>query len=149
MVNCLFCSKKESFKSFFIYEFEYWYLEHAKDTSISGWLILVLRRHCESLHLLSEFEWNELSKAFRFICTALQEITNCKKEYIVQYAEGLQTQHIHFHIIPRYYDLADSLKGRNIFQAFGPNIENKITENELDEIISKLKLHFTNNQIFL
>ena len=45
----------------YIHEGNYWLVDHAYPTSLKGWLVIVLKRHVEALHELSQEEFKELA----------------------------------------------------------------------------------------
>jgi diadenosine tetraphosphate (Ap4A) HIT family hydrolase len=40
-----------------IFNGKYWLVEHAYPSNLVGWLVIVLKRHCEKLHDLEKEEW--------------------------------------------------------------------------------------------
>ena len=104
----------------------HWIIEHAHPTSIKGWLIVVLNRHCSALHQLTAEEFQELGKLIPLICQALHEILKTEKEYVIQFAEGEGFNHVHFHVIARLPDWPASLKGRRVFSAHGDRVKNPL-----------------------
>src|SRR5260370_12981866 len=45
----------------YIHEGNYWLVDHAYPTSLKGWLVIVLKRHVEALHELSQEEFKDLA----------------------------------------------------------------------------------------
>ena len=45
-----------------IHEARFWYIEHAYPCKLKGWLVLVLKRHVEALHDLTQEEFLELGE---------------------------------------------------------------------------------------
>ncbi len=84
-----------------IYPGERWLLEHAYPTSREGWLVAVLRRHCENLHELDRAEWSELADIQFAAIAAMREILDLDREYVACFAEMEGFKHIHFHLIPK------------------------------------------------
>lgn len=84
-----------------IYRSEYWDVAHAYNTSYLGWLVLVARRHIESLDELTPAEAADLGALLRELSLALKKHTGCLKTYIMQFAESDEHPHVHFHIVPR------------------------------------------------
>jgi diadenosine tetraphosphate (Ap4A) HIT family hydrolase len=98
-----------------IHEGEHWIVEHAYPSALLGWLVLVLKRHAESLHDLSRAEAAELGTLQWAVSKALATLTGCVKEYSVFFAEGPGFQHVHVHMVPRAGDLDASLRGGRAF----------------------------------
>ena len=78
-----------------------WDVVHSYETSLPGWLVLVLRRHIAALDELTEGEAAELGALLRKTSKALKEVMGCEKTYIIQFAEHPGHPHVHFHIVPR------------------------------------------------
>jgi diadenosine tetraphosphate (Ap4A) HIT family hydrolase len=88
-----------------------------------GWTVLVLRRHAEALHDLTQDEFAELGELLRGLTPTLRRETGCLKEYVSCYAEAEGFSHIHVHVIPRPPDLPPELRGPNVFSLIGPDAE--------------------------
>ncbi len=84
-----------------IYAGERWLLEHAYPSSLEGWLVIVLRRHCENLHELDRAEWRELADIQFAAISAMRGILDPDREYVACFAEMEGFKHIHFHLIPK------------------------------------------------
>ena len=132
-----------------IFETSYWIIEHIHPTSIKGWLVLVLKRHCKALHELSEDEYSELSKLLKSVCEALHRVLDTEKEYVMQLAEMEGFNHVHFHVIARGKDWPKELKGPRVFSGQGKNVENplptEVTTPIALQIQSYLQKHFLSN----
>jgi diadenosine tetraphosphate (Ap4A) HIT family hydrolase len=81
---------------------EHWLLEHAYPTNLLGWLVVVLRRHCENLHELTRAEWSELAGIQFAALAAMRGILDLDREYVACFAEMEGFKHIHFHMIPKH-----------------------------------------------
>ena len=122
-----------------IYETDHWIIEHVHPTSIEGWLVVVLNRHCSALHELTEEEFTELSQLLRLLCQALHEILNTEKEYVMQFAEGEGFNHVHFHVVARLPVWPESLKGPGVFEGVDETIGTPLTGGVLTSIALKIK----------
>jgi diadenosine tetraphosphate (Ap4A) HIT family hydrolase len=80
---------------------EHWRLVHARPTSVTGWLVLVLRRHVEALHELTDDEAAGLGRWLVPVCRALHRVTGCEVEYVAQLADSRADPHVHVHLIAR------------------------------------------------
>lgn len=98
-----------------LYAGQYWLVEHAYPTRLAGWLVAVLKRHCEALHELTPDEWRELAEIQAALLPLLAEATGCEKEYTACFAEMPGFKHIHFHIIPKPAELPAELTGSHAF----------------------------------
>ncbi len=94
---------------------QFWLVEHAYPTSLLGWTVIVLRRHAEALHELTEAEFAELARVQRAVAQALRTAFGCAKEYSVCYAEVPGFEHVHFHMVPRAAGLPPSQRGGAVF----------------------------------
>jgi len=98
-----------------IFEGEYWLLEHAYPTGLKGWLVIVLKRHVEAFHELSEAELSEWAIIIKKATKLLKQIFNCEKEYLMTFCEKDGFSHLHTHVVPRLTDIPPETKGTKIF----------------------------------
>lgn len=135
MLNCFFCTDNSN--AFF--ESKLWFVEHAINTSIEGWLLIVLKQHKTALHQLSSAEYAELSNLIFSLSLMLREVHHCDKEYLFHLSDGKTTKHIHFHLVARPKKFQSTFKGKNLLKYFGKNVANKLTNNELNLLIQDYK----------
>jgi diadenosine tetraphosphate (Ap4A) HIT family hydrolase len=118
-VSCLICESNRGVARISpgppIYEGEHWIVEHAYPSALLGWLVIVLKRHAEALHLLTEAESVELGMLQWASAKTLASLTGCAKEYIAFFAEMPGFHHVHFHVVPRHPDLDPELRGGKVF----------------------------------
>ena len=119
----------------------YWVVEHAYPVKIAGWLVLVLKRHAEALHELTEMEFAELQLFFRKAIRLLHDELGCEKEYVLQLAEAPGHKHVHFHIVPISKDLPKEVRGRNILD-MKKSGKGQIPEEEVRALCERLKQKF-------
>ena len=103
-----------------IYETEHWLVEHAYPCSIRGWLVLVLKRHAQALHELTEQECRELGELQGKGARVLSRVLNCEKEYSMCLAEAEGFNHVHAHLVGKPRDLPAELRGVRIFALLKP-----------------------------
>jgi diadenosine tetraphosphate (Ap4A) HIT family hydrolase len=115
-------------------------IAHAFNTSLPGWIVIVARRHVETIADLSEDEGLELGNLIRSVSKHLQEITGCVKTYVMQFAEAPGHNHVHFHIVPRMNDISDSDKGINVFNCLGVAEEDRVSENIMNGLAANLRI---------
>lgn len=117
--NCLICDsvsgKKRISPGPKIFSGKFWGIEHVYPTLVRGWLVLVLKRHVESLDSLTDEEWKEWQALTKKCCKILKDILKCEKEYVMIICEKPGFEHIHTHIIPISSALPDELRGTKIF----------------------------------
>jgi len=122
-----------------IYEGSYWNVEHVPDTSLPGWIVIVLQRHAPALHDLSAAEFNELGKMMPACINAVHDCLSSAKEYVMQFAESDHFQHVHFHIVPRSAHWPDQLQGPRVFGAIGDDVPNLISVEQMSSVAGQLK----------
>jgi len=118
-----------------------WDLVHAYDTSLPGWMVLVLRRHADSVAALTEAEAIELGGLVRAVSVALEHVTGCLKTYVVQFAEHPLHPHVHVHVIPRPARLAAAELGPGIFARLGVPEAERVSEQQMSRIAEALRDH--------
>ena len=122
-----------------IYRTQFWDVVHHNSTTLSGWLVLVIRRHIGAIDELTEEESIELGILLRQVSLALKETTDCIKTYVVQFAEMTEHQHVHFHIIPRMANQPENRRGTNVFEYSGVSEEERVSEEIMNEIATKVQ----------
>ncbi|GAA6619363.1 HIT family protein [Scytonema sp. NUACC26] len=141
--NCLSCQAIQGFISLSnaprIVETNYWIVEHTHPTSIKGWLVVVLKRHCHALHQLTQDEFTEFSQLMTFLCQALHEILNTDKEYIAQFAEGEGFNHVHFHVIACLPEWSATVRGPLVFSGLGSQVEYPLPSEVLTPLVLKIR----------
>jgi diadenosine tetraphosphate (Ap4A) HIT family hydrolase len=118
---------------------QYWDVAHCYETSIPGWLVLVARRHIQSLDELTKAEAVEMGLLLRNISSALKSATGCLKTYVLQFAESPQHPHVHFHIIPRMPDLPVKQRSVRIFACLGVAEEERVSQAEMNALALQLR----------
>jgi RimJ/RimL family protein N-acetyltransferase/diadenosine tetraphosphate (Ap4A) HIT family hydrolase len=118
-----------------------WDLVHAYDTSLAGWIVLVLRRHAISVAALTEAEAIELGRLVRATSEALEHVTGCLKTYVVQFAEHPLHPHVHVHVIPRPADLTAADIGPGIFARLGVPEAERVSQRQMNQIAEALREH--------
>ncbi|MHB8598209.1 MAG: HIT family protein [Ktedonobacteraceae bacterium] len=129
----------------FIYEGQYWLVDHAYPTSLKGWLVIVLKRHAEALHELSKEELHELADIQYQLAQVMSANTSTDKEYMMCFAESEHHQHIHIHFIAKPKDLPPQAKGAKVFSLLNvdqqhavPPVEIQAFSEELQKILSSV-----------
>ena len=117
----------------------YWDVVHSYNTSLLGWIVLVIRRHIAAIDEMTEEEAIELGKLLRQVSVILKEETGCTKTYVVQFAEAKEHPHVHFHIIARMPDQPDDHRGPNIFKYLGVPDENRVDETAMNDLSLRIR----------
>jgi diadenosine tetraphosphate (Ap4A) HIT family hydrolase len=110
-------------------------------TGLPGWLVLVPRRHVTSIADLTDEEATVLGTWQVRLSRALHAVTGCQKTYVAQFAEAPGFGHVHFHIMPRPADLADSLRGPRIFGLLGVPEADEVSAERVAEISAAISRH--------
>lgn len=122
-----------------IYRTPFWDVVHSYDTALSGWLVLVARRHIESLDQLTDPEAIELGQLIHRTSCALKEVTGYVKTYVIQFAENPEHSHVHFHIIPRMADQPENRNSTQIFGYLGVPEEERVSQEVMNTIAVKVR----------
>ncbi len=117
----------------------HWDLVHAYNTSLAGWLVLVVRRHLTAIEQLSDDEAGELGVLLRDVSAAMGQAIGCVKTYVVQFAEAVDHPHVHFHIVPRMADQPEAFKGPNVFRYLGVEESQRISESTMSALALKIR----------
>ena len=94
---------------------KFWTIEHAYPSGLKGWLVIVLNRHCTSLHELEDQEFIELGLLQAKTTRLIRREIGCSKEYVMCLAEAVGFEHIHFHVVPRMENIPTAYMGSKIF----------------------------------
>ena len=117
----------------------YWDLVHSYNTSLLGWLVLVLRRHVSSTHELTNEESAELGASIATFSRALHHVTGCEKVYQMQYSEMPGHEHVHMHIVPRDKDIPPDRKGVLAFGYLGTEENSRVSETDMNAFAQQLR----------
>ncbi|GIH15357.1 HIT family protein [Rugosimonospora africana] len=118
-----------------------WRVAHALDSALPGWLVLLPRRHVESIAELTDAEAASLGVWQVRLSRALREVTGCPKTYVVQFAESERFHHVHFHVVPRAADPPGDRRGVGVFGYLGAPAEQQVSERRRDELAGALAAH--------
>lgn len=98
-----------------VYLGAHWRVVHAMRCALPGWLIVLPRRHTESIAEHTAAEAAELGRLLVAVSAAQQEYLGCAKTYVAQFAEAAGFAHTHFHVVPRPAGLDPGLVGPGVF----------------------------------
>ncbi|MEM7369436.1 MAG: HIT domain-containing protein [Bacteroidota bacterium] len=121
-----------------IFESSYWYVEHAYPTSLEGWLVIVLKRHCERLHELSLEEQLDLARVQYHVLQAIHQLFRSEREYVMCFAEAPGFKHIHFHVVPKHEEFEEAYKGGKVFHYLKAPTEEWVAPSRIQEICTHL-----------
>jgi diadenosine tetraphosphate (Ap4A) HIT family hydrolase len=114
-------------------------LLHAFNASLEGWLVVLPRRHVESLAALEQAEAAELGGLLHAVSAALVEVCGCVKTYVLLLAEAEGFPHVHFHVVPRAADLPAEYRGARIFALLGHDAPPQVADARKDELAVALR----------
>ena len=121
-----------------IHDGQYWMVEHAYPTLHRGWLVIVLKRHCQALHELTPAEFQELGELQARTVQLLRATFEPEKEYLMCLAEKAGFRHIHMHVIQRPADLPEELIGTRIFSQLAVTAEQAAPSEEIAALCAEL-----------
>lgn len=122
-----------------IAEGTYWVVEHAYPTSLRGWLVIVLKRHAEALHELSQEEFAELAQIQYGLAQIMGQDAQTEKEYTMCFSEAEHFYHIHFHFVAKPKDLPAEAKGPRIFSQLNVDEQHALSVEDVIAICEDFK----------
>ncbi len=122
-----------------IYSGNYWVLEHAYPCKMKGWLVLVLKRHAEALHELSQAEFLEMAEIQARAVKVLHKALDTDREYMACFHEKEHFNHVHLHLVARAKNLSDEYKGTKIFAMLNPAEGQAVPPEEIANFCRELK----------
>jgi len=125
-----------------IYDGKYWVVEHAYPIKLLGWLVIVLKRHLEAIHGLTNEEMLELCKLTTKTIKVLHSELKTEKEYVSCFAEAEGFHHIHFHVVPVNNNYPDENRGAKSFGLLTHSEEESIPKEKIIELCNKLRVKF-------
>src|SRR5262245_15295329 len=87
----------------------------AGTTPVRGWLVLTVDRHVRGLYDLDDAQAARLGVLAAGVERAQREALGAEHVYTALFAE--QVPHLHVHLIPRYADTPERLRGPRVFLA--------------------------------
>ncbi|MCG8350389.1 MAG: HIT family protein [Chloroflexales bacterium] len=129
-----------------IYRADFWDVAHSCNTSLAGWLVLIARRHIETIAELTQPEALELGLLLKRVSHAVQAATGCVKTYVVQFAEADEHPHVHFHIVPRMADQPRERCGPHVFAHLGVAEHERVDEATMNELARRIRAILEANQ---
>ena len=122
-----------------IYQTHFWYVVHAFNSGLLGWLVLVSKRHIEAVDELSDEESVELGLLIRRTSLALKKITGCRKTYVMQFAEHAEHPHVHFHIVPRMADQPEERRSGKVFGYLNVSPGERVSEEAMVDLALRVR----------
>ncbi len=110
----------------------YWRVVHAFNSSLSGWLVILPRRHVTALDELDDAELVELGLLQGRVSAALRQVVGCTKTYSALFAEAEGFAHLHVHLVPRMPDQPVDRRGPAVFGYLAD--DDRVSVDEMDRI---------------
>lgn len=107
----------------------------AHRSALPGWMLLMPRRHVESIAELTEQEARELGLLLRQASVVHEREFGAEKTYVMQFAEGVK--HAHFSLVPRMPDLPSERRGAKV-AAYNAEDE-PLSESERDDLAVRIE----------
>lgn len=118
---------------------KHWDLVHAFGTSMEGWFVLILRRHALSFDELSVDEASSFGLLLRRVSGAMRDVLGCERTYVALFAEDPVHGHVHVHVVPRFANQPEDLRGPRAFSALGRPDAESVTAERMDELAIALR----------
>lgn len=118
---------------------EHWWVGHAFNSILPGWLVVVPRRHITSFAELAPEAADELGGLVRRLSVALAEVTGCVKTYLMQFSEAEGFSHLHVHLVPRLADHPAEAIGRGVFVYLSDDESEWLPESQRDSIAMSVR----------
>ncbi len=139
--ECYACAREAEFERLPRYQRiavdEHWRVVHAVDCALPGWLVLLPRRHLESMAELTGAEAASLGVWQVRLARALKVVTGCRKAYVAQFGEAEGFAHVHFHVVPRAEGLPAEWRGPRVFGLLGAG-DRAVPAERMDELAGRL-----------
>ena len=86
----------------------------ADPSPLRGWLVLTSERHARALYDLDDAEAGALGPLAARVMRAQRAVLGA--EHVYAFAIGDVLRHFHLHLVPRYADTPERLRGRRCFE---------------------------------
>ncbi len=115
----------------FIYTGQYWVVDHAYPSSLLGWLVILPKRHITAMHEITFKEFQELAEIEYKLVQVIHKDPTIEKKYFMCFAEGEGFHHVHFHMVPKPYNLPHELIGPRVFAFLNTEFQPAIAAPEI------------------
>lgn len=122
-----------------IAEENYWVVEHAYPTTLRGWLVIVLKRHAEAWHELSQEELVELAQIQYRLAQIMGQYGRTEKEYTMCFSEAEHFHHIHIHFVAKPRDLSVEAIGPRVFSQLNVDEQQALPPEEVVSICTDFR----------
>lgn len=105
-----------------------------------GHCLIIPRRHVERFEMLTDDEITQIGRVIKKVNQAVEKVFNTSSYLLLQkngVEVGQTVPHVHFHYVPR--KAGDDSTIEFIVKMFIANIKSPISQDEMDEIVEKLK----------
>lgn len=120
----------------------HWRVVHATGCGLLGWLVLTPRRHVMELAGLTDAEALGLGTWQVRLAKALTAELGVSKVYVAEFGEA-PGFHLHFHVVPRPIELAETLRGPGVFGYLGRSSDEEVGPTERDAFAERIAARLT------
>jgi diadenosine tetraphosphate (Ap4A) HIT family hydrolase len=100
-----------------LFENEFWALyRQPPSIGMPGWVMLASQRHVAGAAYFDDDEAYDFGPALRHFSKVLEEVTGALRIYVAAMGEAFP--HFHMHLIPRYSEMPNDVKGWPVFDLF-------------------------------
>jgi len=118
-----------------IYDDGMWRVAHAFNATRVGWLVLVLRRHVESLGALTAAESRSFGRLVPAASRALEDELGVPKAYVMFLAELTGFHHVHVHVVAQP---PQEFRGVKVFDLIKRPDSEWVSDGELDAFAERI-----------
>lgn len=96
----------------------------ADPSPILGWVVLTTERHARALYELDEAEAGAVGRIAARVMRLQREVLGAEHAYA--FAIGDLLQHFHLHLVPRFADTPEHLRGRKCFEGRPEEMKSRV-----------------------
>jgi len=116
-----------------------WRIAHALSSALSGWVVVVSRRHITSLSQLTASEEASLGPLIKRLSSAVESVTGAVKCYVVFLAEAPGFEHLHIHVVPRRSDMPLDRTGIDAMKYLALPQDEWVPPDKMDEVSARIR----------
>lgn len=142
---CAFCDSAVLNAQKF-YEDDIVYALYTHKPIFPGHCLIIPKRHVERFEMLSEEEGMMMNQLIKKVNRASSQVFKTSSYLLLQkngHEVGQTVPHVHFHYIPRQTE--DDSTFKFLFHMFLANARKPISQQEMDQIVDKLKVSLLEN----
>ena len=129
-----------------VYEGEFWIIEHAYPVKMTGWFVIILKRHIESLNDVRSEEFAELGRIQKKFIEMLYDELKCEKVYISCFSDDTHFKHILFHVFAKPKKLSRKLTGVDSFAMLKVSLKESVSPKDIIKISQSMRKRWYPNE---